>query len=87
MIPPEEAMIAEIYSNFDHTFDESVAADLEASPGTVAAHSAWDFHGKVHFRDGKWYERIFVYGSQVAVIEGSSAREVIEQAIARYGAK
>lgn len=74
-----------IYSNFYHEFDPEVEKQLLGDPDSFAEHAAWDFYGKVWFDGVQWVEEVWRYRSVSAIFYGSSAKDVIEQAIANYG--
>ncbi len=75
-----------VFSNFDHTIHSESLKLVEA--GThQGQHAAWDFCGWVWYDvdKKKWFEEIWRHAAHVETLEGDTFREVIDEAIDRFG--
>ena len=77
--------VGDIYSNFDHEFDNETRRDFDGAERALAYHPAWEFHGDILKYKGKYYELIMRYHSCREIIEGDALEEVIEVANEKYG--
>jgi|SRR5215472_2942714 len=72
-------------SNFDHSIDDGLEADLRA--GMRAGHAAWEFHGTVWYdaESGLFYEAVRRYHALVAVIGRPGLRELMHAVNDEWG--
>ena len=79
--------IGTVYSNFDHTFDESVVRALQedSDASLMGGHTAWNYFGHVWCSDGVWHEDVWIYGVSVAILTAPTLSELIAGVLLRYG--
>lgn len=73
-----------VMSNFDHTINEEIAAQLKESP-IYAGYSGWNFHGKVWFQDGQYHCEVRTYGSYNETHSDESLEEIMTSVSSEYG--
>jgi len=76
--------IGEVYSNFDHELNKDIAEKLKTGE-YHACHSAWNFHGRIVYVDGKYIERVRSYCSTVGFYLGKDILAVIDMTNKLHG--
>lgn len=76
-----------IYSNFDHELDTAVAERMKHCPGEYAPHPAWNFHGRIWYKDGRWREQVWVHGAPRAEYESESIKDLIQHVVGVHGSE
>lgn len=74
-----------VYANCDHELDVEIEAKLRGAPDVSAAHSAWEFNGRVWWTGEAWREQVWVHGYPVAEYEANDLRALIEHVNAEHG--
>ena len=73
-------------SNFDGKIDDGLAEALIAGEGKVyASHAAWNFNGKVYYRDGMFHEDVWRYHSLKETISAETLQELMSAVNDEYG--
>ncbi len=71
-------------SNFDHSIDEDLEEYL-VNGGEEATHAAWDFNGKLWYKDGLFYEEVWVYHVPQETISASTLPDLMKVVNDKYG--
>jgi hypothetical protein len=80
------ANLGVVVRNLDHLPDYSIAEQLAARPGQAyGEHTAWDFHGRIWYTDGTWYEEVMVYQQHQGIYRAATLEELVERVCARFG--
>lgn len=75
-----------VMSNFDLTVDDGMAAALMAEPVDLfGRHAGLNFNGIVYFRDGKFHEQVWVYGTPRETISSNTLEELMIEVNSAYG--
>ncbi len=72
------------YSNYNHVLqDGPVAERLQAAE--VGTHAAWNFNGRIWFKDGLYHEEVWRYRSPVEVLTNADLAALIASVNEKYG--
>jgi hypothetical protein len=71
-------------SNFDHSIDDGMEDALKVG-NCYGAHAAWNFYGRVFYKDGKFHEEVWSYGGIIEVISADSLAELMALVNEKYG--
>jgi hypothetical protein len=74
-----------VYSNFNHELNEVVKQQAMDNPGLEVDHPAWNFHGTIKYKDGKWHEIVRVHHSIQATWSDENLEELIERVNQTFG--
>ena len=75
-----------VATNFDHTYDASVAKALKAKPCKVyAQYSGWDFCGYVWHNGQNFICQVWVFGSPCEEIEAENMEDLMKKVSEKYG--
>lgn len=73
-----------ICSNFDHIVDQSIVERMKTEK-IVADYPAWNFHGSVWFKDGKFHCAVMQYHELSEIISADTFDEVKEEVCEKFG--
>jgi hypothetical protein len=84
MIDQEWSEIELSMSNFDGLIDDGFADALKAGP-VFGRHAAYNFNGRVYFKDGRFHEDVWRYGVHVETLTADTLEELMREANTKYG--
>lgn len=82
--PWDHAMdIGLVMSNWDHSIQEGLKAELRA--GRWGHHAGWYFNGHVWFEEDAFHEEVWQHQQPVTIIVAPSLKELMKVVNGRFG--
>jgi hypothetical protein len=77
--------LGDVYSNFDHRYDNEVRLQLEASQPMAACHPGWEFHSTIVHDNDRYTAYVMRFNTLVAAYQADTLEAVIEHTIENWG--